>query len=271
MARPQITPELGRYFLQDRIRLQIDFRQTPQHRGEPPPLVTKPYAEDHAVVPLPNPSRVEGVDRIGLARAIGRRRSHRQYSQQPLSLGELSFLLWASQGLQQQLGPGTALRTVPSAGCRYAFETYLYCHQVQDLQPGWCRFLPDKHALLPLPQLGHPQAAELASAALGQAFVGQGAVTFVWSVVPRRMEWRYAEAAYKVLALDAGHMAQNLYLACEAVGCGTCTVAAYDQQAMDALLGLDGNEEFVIYLAPVGKLEADKPAGRKAKQHQIKR
>ena len=67
------------------------------------------------------------------------------------------------------------------------------------------------------------------------------------------MEWRYGLAAHKVIALDAGHVGQNLYLACEAVGCGTCAIAAYDQEAMDHLLRIDGLDEFVIYLATVGK------------------
>ena len=68
------------------------------------------------------------------------------------------------------------------------------------------------------------------------------------------MEWRYGAAAHKVIALDAGHVCQNLYLACEAIGAGTCAVAAYDQEAIDRLLRLDGEEEFVVYLAPVGKV-----------------
>ncbi|MFN2266786.1 MAG: nitroreductase family protein, partial [Desulfonatronovibrio sp.] len=58
---------------------------------------------------------------------------------------------------------------------------------------------------------------------------------------------------YRVILMDIGHVCQNLYLACEAVGAGTCAVAAYDQEAMDDLLGLDGVDEFAIYLAPVGK------------------
>ncbi len=73
-------------------------------------------------------------------------------------------------------------------------------------------------------------------------------------VFPYRMEWRYGLAAHKVIALDAGHVCQNLYLACEAIGAGTCAVAAYQQQLMDGLLRVDGQEEFVIYLAPVGKV-----------------
>jgi len=94
----------------------------------------------------------------------------------------------------------------------------------------------------------------LVRAAFGQEFCGASAATFVWTVVPERTEWRYAEASAKVIALDAGHVCQNLYLACEAIGAGTCAVGAYDQELMDELLGLDGDDEFTIYLAPVGKV-----------------
>ena len=72
------------------------------------------------------------------------------------------------------------------------------------------------------------------------------------------MDWRYDLAAHKVLAVDAGHVCQNLYLACEAIGAGTCAIAAYDQDAIDRLLRVDGEDEFVVYLAPVGKI---KPGG----------
>lgn len=74
------------------------------------------------------------------------------------------------------------------------------------------------------------------------------------STVPYRMEWRYSIAAHKVIALDAGHVCQNLYLAVAAIGCGTCAVAAYHQEQMDGLLGVDGDDEFTLYLAPVGKI-----------------
>ena len=68
------------------------------------------------------------------------------------------------------------------------------------------------------------------------------------------MEWRYAEAAHKVIALDAGHVCQNLYLAGEAAGCGICAIAAYDQEHSDALIVVDGEEEFTIYVATIAKL-----------------
>jgi SagB-type dehydrogenase family enzyme len=95
----------------------------------------------------------------------------------------------------------------------------------------------------------------IAQAALGQSFVGRSAVTFVWTTLPYRMEWRYGLAAHKVIAIDIGHVCQNLYLACAAIKAGACAVAAYDQKALDELLGVDGNDEFTLYLAPVGKRE----------------
>jgi len=70
---------------------------------------------------------------------------------------------------------------------------------------------------------------------------------------PHRMEWRYGLAAHKVIAIDAGHVCQNLYLACEAIGAATCAIAAYDQGEIDKLLRIDGQDEFTIYLASVGK------------------
>ena len=125
---------------------------------------------------------------------------------------------------------------------------------ITGLEPAIYRYLPVEHQLVlvrAVPDLG----ARIAQAALGQAFVGKAAATFVWTAVPYRMEWRYGLAAHKVIAIDIGHVCQNLYLTCAAIKAGTCAVAAYHQAAMDDLLGVDGDDEFALYLAPVGKKE----------------
>jgi SagB-type dehydrogenase family enzyme len=77
-------------------------------------------------------------------------------------------------------------------------------------------------------------------------------VLFFWTAIPYRSEWRYAAASHKLIALDAGHLCQNLYLACEAIGAGTCAIGAYDQALCDELLGVDGVDELTVYAAPVG-------------------
>jgi SagB-type dehydrogenase family enzyme len=155
--------------------------------------------------------------------------------------------------VQQELGSGSVRRTVPSAGCRHALETYLCALNVRGLARGVCRYLPLEHQLAV--ELEDDQlAAKVVPATHGQSFVGQSAAVFVWTAIPYRMEWRYDIAAHKVILLDAGHVCQNLYLACQAIGAGTCAIAAYHQELMDRLVGVDGVDEFVIYLAPVGKI-----------------
>ena len=243
----------GREFLKDRIRRLVDWEQTDQHRGVPPPPLAKPAPPESRRIDLPPIGEWTGIASLDLAEAVAARRSHRRFREESMTLDELSFLIWATQGIRREAGPGTAFRTVPSAGCRHAFETYLCALRVEELPPGIYRYLPLEHRLLPEGG-GENLDDRLTVATLGQRFTGRGSVTFVWTAVPYRMEWRYGEASYKVMALDAGHVCQNLYLACQAVGAGTCAVAAYDQEGMDRLLGVDGEEEFTVYLAPVGKV-----------------
>jgi SagB-type dehydrogenase family enzyme len=219
---------------------------------EPPPL-EKPYPADARLFSLPPVGQWEGIKKVALMTAIGDRQSRRNFSSEPLTLDELSFLLWATQGVRQQITHGAVLRTVPSAGNRHALETYLAVQRVSGVEPGFYRYLPLEHQLLYLFD-DEQIPRKLTEATLGQTFVGQSAVVFIWTTIAYRMEWRYGLAAHKVIALDAGHVCQNLYLACEAVGAGTCAVAAYHQQLMDQLVRVDGAEEFVVYLAPVGKV-----------------
>jgi SagB-type dehydrogenase family enzyme len=241
-----------RLFLKDSIRKVIDFSQTDQNKRIAPPPVEKPYPQEAIRIDLPKYDQLKNIGKIDLKAAIKNRESRRSYNHQPLSLEELSFLLWATQGVREKLDSGHALRTVPSAGCRHAFETYLCVLNVQDLDQGIYRYLPLEHQLL-FEFTEENLNKIIRHAVLGQRYPGEAAVTFIWTTIPYRMEWRYGLAAHKVIAIDAGHVCQNLYLACEAIGVGTCAIAAYDQGEMDKLLRLDGQDEFTIYLASVGK------------------
>jgi SagB-type dehydrogenase family enzyme len=242
-----------RYFLKDTIRQEIDFSRTDQQRGVEMPSLEKPFPADARRLDLPPAGEWKGVGDVDVATAIAQRQSQRRFKPDPLTLDELSFLLWATQGVRWQADGGRILRTVPSAGNRHAFETYPALLRVSGVEPGFYRYLPLEHQLLYL--FAEDQLPEkLTEATLGQTFVGQAAAVFIWTTIPHRSEWRYGLAAHKVIALDAGHVCQNLYLACEAIGAGTCAVAAYHQQLMDRLVRVDGQDEFVIYLAPVGKV-----------------
>ncbi len=243
----------GRYFLTDTLRDLVDFRNTDQSRGVPAPPIQKPVPADTPRISLTPPAELPeaGLGRMPLLESIARRESIRQFADSPISLPELSFLLWATQGVRRTV-QSRVFRTVPSAGNRHALETYLYCRKVESLDEGIYRYLPLDHTLV-LERAEVGLAEQVILGCRGQRFAGLCAVSFIWTAIPYRMEWRYGLAAHKVIALDAGHACQNLYLACQTIEAGTCAIAAYDQEAMDSLLGVDGDNEFTLYVSPVGK------------------
>ncbi len=246
--------EPGRNFLKSDRWDEWGRTDTDQKRRLPNPPLQKPAPEGAPLFDL-IASKDFTLGQIPLIEAFRHRRSRRKYTLQPLSLEELSFLLWATQGVAQVMGSGnkSIQRTVPSAGARHPFETYLSLHRVAGFEPGLYRYLSLDHKLCQI-RLDPGLAAKVGQACNNQAFVGGGAATFIWTVIPYRTEWRYTFISHKMIALDAGHLCQNLYLACEAIGAGTCGIGAYNQAKLDEVLGVDGKEEFAIYAAPVGKL-----------------
>lgn len=242
-----------RFFLKDTIRQMVDFSLTDQNKGLPPPPFQKPYDKSIPLIKLPPfDSIIE--KKYPLLEAINKRRSHRLFTKQPLCLEELSCLLYSTQGIQKVINLASALRTVPSAGCRHSFETYLCIINVSGLSKGIYRYLPLEHSLIAI-KIDEKVDDIIVSATLGQSFTGKAGVNFIWSTIPYRMEWRYGQASHKVIAIDVGHVCQNLYLTASAIGCGVCAIAAYDQSLMDKLIGVDGEDEFVVYLASLGKIK----------------
>jgi SagB-type dehydrogenase family enzyme len=222
-----------------------------QQKGMPQPLLEVPQDPHNPVIGLTEPAALE-IGPLDLRYAIEHRRSIRSYLHEPITLEELSFLLWCTQGVQQVQGRQATFRTVPSAGARHAFETFLLVNNIGGLEPGLYRYLALSHTLEQVdcdPTLPH----RITSACFDQHFILRSGVVFLWTAVPYRMTWRYGERGYRDLHLDAGHVCQNLYLAAEAVGCGVCAIAAFDDDRMDELLGINGKDQFLIYLATVGK------------------
>jgi SagB-type dehydrogenase family enzyme len=222
-----------------------------QFRGIPAPTLEKPVPEEGRFISLPQPAEIS-TPPLELRSAIESRRSIREYAHDPLTLQELTYLLWCTQGIVQRHEPYATFRNVSSAGGRHAFETYLLVNRVSGLEPGIYRYLAFSHRLMPI-EIGPDMADMVMEACLKQAIVRDSAVTFIWSCVIYRMAWRYSERAYRLVHLDAGHICQNLYLAAEQIKCGACAIGAFDDELMAGLLGIDGEEEFVIYCATVGK------------------
>lgn len=242
-----------RQFMKSAFALSV-HKVSDQAKNVPYPPLQKPVPEGSPpLIDLPDPEEA-ALQELDLTDLLKQRQSWRKFTQDPLSLVELSYLLFATQGLLTEVGNGYASRrTVPSAGARHPYETYLAVNRVEGLQPGTYRYLPFSHQLLFLEETDRLPGL-LTEANLGQKFVGSAAVTFAWSCIPYRAEWRYMDHAHKNMLLDAGHICQNLYLAVTALGLGTCAVGAYDQAAMDAIFELDGEDEYTVYLAPVGKI-----------------
>jgi len=245
--------EKFRDFLKSSTWKTIDFSTTDQSRGIKPPPAEKPCNSEDRRIDLVKSGDWQSINKVSVEGAIAQRKSRRSYTEDAIKLEELSFLLWTTQGLRGKISAVRNYRTVPSAGCRHALETYIAAFRVEGIPKAIYRYLPMSHQLIEV--VKHENLEDLLTrAALDQSFAGKSAVTFIWTTIPARTEWRYGRAFYKVIAIDVGHVCQNLYLACESIGAGTCAIAAYDQEFADNILGIDGIEEFTIYMAPVGKV-----------------
>ena len=244
-----MTNPIGKDFM--RLTQYKHLSPSAQSQGVPIPPLELPLPPDARLVDLPSPEEID-LPSIDLRSAIAQRRSIRRYAEQPLTIGELSFLLWATQGVRTVTPRPATLRNVPSAGSRHAFETYLLVNRVEDLTPGLYRYTALDHKLLEV-DLSADVAERTVQACAEQHMVGQAAVSFIWVAVVERMIWRYVERGYRYLHLDAGHVCQNLYLAAEAVGCGMCAIAAFDDELLNQVVGADGEALFAIYVAALGK------------------
>jgi SagB-type dehydrogenase family enzyme len=237
--------------------LKCDFEEgwsswpSDSNKGVPMPQGQKPCLPTDKLINLVSPDEFK-FD-IKLQDAIKNRRSIRKYTKETLTLKELSFLLWATQGMTDK--DIFTHRAVPSASASHPFETYMVIRRVKDLKPGIYRYLPLDHKLcLVSDQADITDKISTSCFDINQPQMKAAAVVFIWVAVPYRTEWRFGPYAYKFIALDAGHVGQNLYLAAEAIHCGTCAVAVYKQEAIDKLIGVNSKDEFAVYLATVGKV-----------------
>jgi len=198
-------------------------------------------------IPLPPPEISAGP---GIWEVLRKRRSTRDYRQDPLNLKELANLLWATQGVTVK-APAPWFRTAPSAGALHPIDTYLIVNQTRGLASGIYR-LKVEDFTLELKKTGD-FSARIAEAALDQDIARNAAVVFVWVAVIQRSRQKYRQRAYRYIYLDSGHLAQNLYLAATAMDLGCCAIAAFFDEEVNQIVGVDGTEETTVYLATIGK------------------
>lgn len=194
-------------------------------------------------ITLPPP---ELSSEVSLEETLHQRRSIRDYSDEALTLAEVSQLLWAAQGVTAEWGG----RTAPSAGALYPLELYAIVGNVDELAPGVYKYRPDGHALVQLRD--EDVRVELAEAALDQTWVKDGAIDIVISAVYERTTTKYGDRGVRYVHMEAGHAAQNICLQATALGLGVVTVGAfYDDEIKDVVGMLE--DEVPLYLIPVGR------------------
>ncbi|ERI94470.1 SagB-type dehydrogenase domain protein [Clostridiales bacterium oral taxon 876 str. F0540] len=235
----------------------LDIIETDQKQKLQQPSIQKDVEDGAEIIELPEVSR-DVVIKKDIFDCLMDRKSNRIFTEEALSLKELSFLLYMTQGIKKVVGKVNfaTFRTVPSGGARHPFETYLVVNNVEGLRKGVYRYLALEHRLAYLFDENNLEE-KTEDAVSGQKFVAAAPIVFIWSCIPYRSEWRYNVAAHKTILQDSGHLCENLYLACEAIGCGTVAIGDYNQDSIDKFLKLDGEDEFVIYAAPVGKVSSE--------------
>lgn len=190
------------------------------------------------------------LDEARLKLLVQNRRSIRKYSSEIMKLEDISFLLWASQGVTAKAGKHF-FRSVPSAGALYPYETYIVLKGIEDVQDGIYHFNVDSFSLEQL-EVGD-YSKQLSNASLNQKFMIEAPVTFLWTGVLSRCMGKYGERALRYILIELGHVCQNILLGAEALGCGGCPVAAFFDDEINELLNVDGKDELVLYAASAGR------------------
>jgi SagB-type dehydrogenase family enzyme len=211
---------------------------------KPPQYKTYPNSEK---VKLPKP-KYRGML---LEQTIEQRRSIRNYSKKPISLTQLSQLLFAAQGVTGKMY-GQPLRSAPSAGALYTFEIYIFANNIQALPRGIYHYSILDHAL-ELVKAGDFRR-KITDAGLEQEMLGDAAVTFVLSAIFDRLRHKYGERGFRYAYIEAGHISQNIYLQSVSLGLGSVCVGAFLDEKVNQLIGVDGRKEAAIYLHAVGAL-----------------
>ena len=248
--------KLGREFLKSND-FGIDELSDQQLKLPQPPLVKEKMTDKQIVLPI-------NFDELSidpsLLNVINKRVSHRVYTEKTITLLELSYLLWTTQGVKSIRGNHYAtLRTVPCGGARHEFETYFIAKHVEGLEIGSYHNLPLTHEIECIQSI--EDLDETISRSLEeQKWAMKASVIFYWSVIPYRSEWRYSYFAHRIILVDIGHVCQNLYLASESINLGTCAIGAFNKERCDRLFNLDGEEEFTILVSPVGSVSIDNDA-----------
>jgi SagB-type dehydrogenase family enzyme len=210
---------------------------------------------EEAVLDLPEP-KTDGETSV--EQALGNRRSIRTYTDTPLTLAEISQLLWAAYGITMPIEDGPdflrgGLRTAPSAGARYPLDLYIVARNVEGLRAGVYWYKSETHQLVTIASEDRWEA--LSEAGFYQSHFETATAALVYSAVFERNTSKYGERGReRYVCMDLGHSAENVYLQAYALKIGTCAVGAFGDIALKQAVGMTKPEE-PLYIMPLGKVE----------------
>ena len=200
--------------------------------------------EQTVTIKLPAPRH---DSKVSVESTLFKRRSARDFRNEPLTLIQVSQLLWAAQGVTHPRG----FRTAPSAGATYPLETYIVAGNVQGLSAGIYKYRPRGHELTRT--VPGDKRKNLSRAALGQSWVSDAPAVMVFSAVYGRTTKRYGDRGLMYVHMEAGHAAQNVALQAISLGLGTVMVGAFHDDNVKSIMNLKADEK-PLYMVPIGKL-----------------
>ena len=248
------------------IRIGRDFMHMPEEDPEynsdqysdvpAPPLFKDPVSD--VIIDLPMDFDSLKAD-TPLLDIVNRRSSHRVYTEEYISLLQLSYLLWCAQGVKGKRGKNyCTLRTVPCGGSPHEFDVHFAVQYVEGLKPRYYHYLPEHHQIEFLGEESDIRSFIDESVAK-QTWAVKASVVFYFDMVAYRAEWRYGIYTHRVALMDLGYISENIYLASEVLGLGSCALGSISEGIANEKFGLDGSEEFILLAHPVGTIkEADR-------------
>ncbi len=189
---------------------------------------------------------------LTIEEAIAQRRTHRNYTDEPVSLEELSYLLYAGCGITDK-DKNISFRAAPSGGALYPIELYPVVHNVKGIPCGLYHYSVQDHALELIKEGDF--RTEIQDAALGQEPAGNAAVVLIFTAIPTRTTWKYQSRGWRYIYIEVGHISENIYLEATSLGLGVCAVGAFFDDKVNQLIGVDGKKEMAVYLNTVGKIK----------------
>lgn len=192
-------------------------------------------------IKLPKP-RIKSS--ISIEETLNKRRSVREYANAPLAMEEISQILWAAQGITDDMGK----RTAPSAGALYPLEIYMAVANVEGITPGLYKYLPRTHSLTLISK--GDKREDISASALSQNSLKNCSVIIIFTAIYERVTIKYGERGVRYTHIEVGHSSQNVFLQAAALNLKTVVIGAFNDNKLKKTLNIS---EEPLYLMPVGK------------------